>query len=142
MDGIPGDDDFGDDGTRNGDLEDPDDEPPNDDEGPDDQHDNSNDSNHDMQHNLADAIAALARNVQHQGDSPHSKFQEPNPFNVNFAILYLKGIALAHFVNLLIELDLPTWGDDYREFILELKTYFRPLWTWSVKPKVNLKTYP
>ncbi|KIM81768.1 hypothetical protein PILCRDRAFT_51712, partial [Piloderma croceum F 1598] len=47
---------------------------------------------------------------------------------VNFAISYLKGIALAYFVNSLIELDLlnlPTWGDDYGEFILELKTYFR-----------------
>ena len=46
---------------------------------------------------------------------------------VNFAISYLKDIALAHFENSLIEPDLlnpPDWEDDYGEFILELKTYF------------------
>ena len=34
-----------------------------------------------VQHNLADVIAALARNVQHQGDGSCSKVQGPNPFN-------------------------------------------------------------
>ena len=40
---------------------------------------------------------------------------------------YLKGITLAHFENSLIEPDLvhpPAWGDDYDEFISELKNYF------------------
>ena len=90
-----------------------------------------------MENNLADIIAALARNVQHQGDGPRSKVREPDPFDgtdpaklrkflvqlrlsfndhprafandrnkVNFAISYLKGIALTHFENSLIELDL------------------------------------
>jgi len=46
---------------------------------------------------------------------------------VNFAISYLKGIALAHFENSLIEPDLddpPPWGDDYDEFVAELNIYF------------------
>ena len=111
-----------------------------------------------MENNLADAIAALARNVWHQGDGPRSKVREPDPFDgtdpaklqtflvqlqlsfndhphaftndqnkVNFAISYLKGIALAHFENSLIEPDLlnpPDWEDDYGEFVSELKTYF------------------
>ena len=111
-----------------------------------------------MENNLADAIAALARNVRHQGDGPCSKVREPDPFNgtdpaklqtslvqiqlsfndcprafandrhkINFTISYLKGIALAHFKNFLIEPDLlnsPVWEDDYGEFISELKTYF------------------
>ena len=41
--------------------------------------------------------------------------------------MYLKGVALAHFKNSLIEPDLddpPAWGNDYDEFILELKNYF------------------
>ena len=33
-----------------------------------------------VQHNLADVIAALATNVQHQGDGSCLKVQEPNPF--------------------------------------------------------------
>ena len=55
------------------------------DDGPGDFVDPSEDSDHpdeeDVQHNLADAIAALARNVQHQGDGSHSKVQEPEPFD-------------------------------------------------------------
>ena len=46
---------------------------------------------------------------------------------MNFTISYLKGIALTHFKNSLIELDLLNpldWEDDYGEFVLELKTYF------------------
>ena len=46
---------------------------------------------------------------------------------MNFAISYLKGIALAHFGNSLIEPDLlnpPDLEDDYEEFVSELKTYF------------------
>jgi len=49
---------------------------------------------------------------------------------VNFTISYLKGIALAHFENSIVEPDLhhlPAWGDDYRAFVLELKTYFGSL---------------
>jgi len=106
---------------------------PPDNEGPDDPHNNPDDSEHGMQNNLADTIATLARNVQHQRDSPCSKVREPDPFDgtdpaklwmfliqlwlslndhpcafaddcnkVNFAISYLKGIALAHFENSLI----------------------------------------
>ena len=111
-----------------------------------------------MHNNLADAIAALARNVKSQGDGPRSKVREPNPFDgtdptklrtflvqlqlsfndrprtfsddrrkVNFAISFLKGIALAHFENSLIEPDLfhpPDWEDDYADFVAELKIYF------------------
>ena len=66
LNGIPGDDDFGDNG--NGDPDDPDDpddeEPDNSDHGV----GNPDDSERGIQNNLADAIAALARNVQHQGD--------------------------------------------------------------------------
>jgi len=158
LNGIPGDDDFGDDGSGDGDPEDPDDEPP-DDEDPYDQHNNhDDDDDQDMQYNLADAIAALARNVQRQGDGPCSKVREPDPFDgtdsaklctflvqlrlsfndrprafaddrnkINFAISYLKGIALAHFENSLIEPDLLNplaWSDDYEAFVSELKTYF------------------
>ncbi|KIM74742.1 hypothetical protein PILCRDRAFT_24244, partial [Piloderma croceum F 1598] len=50
-----------------------------------------------------------------------------NGNQVNFAILYLKGIALTHFENSLIEPDLlnpPAWDNDYGEFVLELKIYF------------------
>ena len=131
-------------------------------DGPGDPFDPSEDSDHpdkeNVQHNLADAIAVLARNVQHQGDGSHSKVREPDPFDgtdttklqtslvqlqlnfndrprafskdwrkVNFAISYLKGIALAHFKNTLIEPDLihpAAWDDNYEEFISELKTYF------------------
>ena len=74
MDGIPGDEEFGDDNSGNGDPSDPgdpDDNPP-DDEGPDNPHDNPDGSKHGIQ-NLADAIAVLARNVQRQGDGPHLK---------------------------------------------------------------------
>jgi hypothetical protein len=162
LNGIPGDDDFGDDGSGDGDPEDPDDEPPDDDppdnEGLYDQHNNPDNNDNDMQYNLADAIAALARNVQCQGDGPRLKVREPDPFNgtdsgklrtfliqlrlsfndrprtftddqnkINFAISYLKGIALTHFENSLIELDLtnpPAWSDNYKAFVSELKTYF------------------
>jgi len=163
INGIPGDEEFGDGNSGNGDPSDPgdpDDNPP-DNEGPDDPHDNPDGSEHGIQNNLADAIAALARNVQCQGDGPRSKVREPDPFDgtdpaklwtflvqlrlsfndrphafaddrnkVNFAILYLKGIALPHFKNSLIEpdlLNLPAWDDDYGEFVLELKTYFESL---------------
>ena len=53
----------GNDGAGNGD---PDDEPDN--EGPDNPQDNPDYPKHGMENNLADAIAALARNVRHQGD--------------------------------------------------------------------------
>src|SRR6202050_3049304 len=46
---------------------------------------------------------------------------------VNFAISYLKGIALAHFENSLLEPDVyhpPAWEDDYDDFVSELKIYF------------------
>jgi len=156
MDGIPGDEDFGDGNSGNGDPSDPgdpDDNPP-DNEGPDDPHDNPDSSEHNIQNNLADAIAMLARNVW------RSKVWEPDPFNrtdlaklrmfliqlwlsfndhpcafaddhnkVNFTISYLKGIALANFGNS-IEPDLLhplAWDDDYGEFVLELKMYFESL---------------
>src|SRR3984893_11024104 len=46
---------------------------------------------------------------------------------INFAISYLKGTALAHFENSLLEPDLinpPEWKNDYEEFVQELKLYF------------------
>jgi hypothetical protein len=46
-----------------------------DDDGPGDESDNY------VQHNLADAITALARNVQHQGDGSCLKVREPDPFD-------------------------------------------------------------
>jgi hypothetical protein len=58
---IPRDDDFGDDGAGNGDLDDPDD--PND-EGPDDPIKNPDNSACRILNNLADAITVLARNIQ------------------------------------------------------------------------------
>jgi hypothetical protein len=73
------DDDHGD-GLQDGNPGDSDDNPP-DDNGPGDQPNNSDDSDSDVQHNLADAIAALARNVQHQGDGSHSKVREPYLFD-------------------------------------------------------------
>ena len=77
INGAPGDDSSNDnDGAGNGD---PDDEPDND--GPDDPQDDPNDSEHGMENNLADAIAALARNVRHQGDGSPSKVREPDPFD-------------------------------------------------------------
>ena len=132
-------------------------------DGPVDPFDPSKDSDHpdeeNVHHNLADVIAALARNVQHQRDGSHLKFREPDPldgtnttklrtflvqlqlnFNdrprafsedqrkVNFTISYLKGIALAHFENTLIEPDIfhpAAWDDNYKEFISELKMDFR-----------------
>jgi hypothetical protein len=59
LNGVPGDDDFGDNRTGNGDPDDPDNE------GPDDPINNPDNSKHGIQNNLADAITALARNVQH-----------------------------------------------------------------------------
>jgi Retrotransposon gag protein len=156
--GNPGDD--GDDGD-NGDFGDghpgnPGDEPP-DDDGPEGNPHDDDDSDEEH-HNLADAIAALAKNVKNQGDGSRSKVREPDPFDgtdptklrtflvqlqlsfndrprafqsdrrkVNFAISYLKGMALAHFENSLIEPDPfnpPDWEDDYGEFVSELKMYF------------------
>jgi hypothetical protein len=58
-------------------------------------------------------------------DRPHAFSEDQR--KVNFAISYLKGIALAHFKNTLIEPDLihPTaWDENYEEFVYELKTYF------------------
>ena len=63
-------------GTGNGD---PDDEPDN--NGPDDPQDDPDNPEHGMKNNLADAITALARNMQYQGDGPHSKVREPDPFD-------------------------------------------------------------
>src|SRR3984957_15140584 len=103
--------------------------------------------------NLATAILALARNVRTQGDSSRAKVREPDPFDgtaptklhslfnfsnrpqsfsqddrkVNFAISYLKGLALAHFENALIDPDIlaaATWPNNYSEFVSELKLYF------------------
>ena len=168
LNGIPGDDDFGDNGSEDGDPDNPDnhDDPgddgsddPNNPDNPDDGDENPNDSDDDVALNLAHAVAALARNVQNQGDGSRSKVRDPDTFDgtdpaklrpflvqlqlsfnnrprafaqdsrkVNFAISYLKGIALAHFENSLIEPDLihpPAWDDDYGEFVSELKTYFR-----------------
>ena len=69
INGAPGDDGSDDnEGAGNGD---PDDEP--DDDGPDDPQDDPDDPEHGMENNLADAIAALARNVRHQGDGSWSK---------------------------------------------------------------------
>ena len=85
MNGIPRDDDYGDDRTGNGDPDDPNDP---DDEGPDDLSENSNhgdenpnNSKHGIQNNLADTITVLARNVQHQGDGSRAKVRDPDPFN-------------------------------------------------------------
>src|ERR1700723_3317327 len=47
---------------------------------------------------------------------------------VNFAISYLKGMALAYFKTSLLEPDIlkpPAWEDDYSEFVKELKLDFR-----------------
>jgi len=75
----PGDgDDHGDDEDEN--PGEPGNDPP-DDDGPGDHSDNPDNSDEDVQHNLADAIAALARNVKHQGDGSRSKVQEPDPFD-------------------------------------------------------------
>jgi len=71
MIGISGDDVFSIDGTI-----DPGDQLPVN-ESPDDQ---SNNSDHDVQHNLVDAISALTRSMQRQGDGSHSKVRLPNPF--------------------------------------------------------------
>jgi hypothetical protein len=73
---------------------------------------------------------------------------------VNFAISYLKGIALAHFENSLLEPDLsnpPAWDDDYDEFVSELKTYFgspdvvgeakSKLGNLSMKPTQHISKY-
>src|ERR1700720_2023774 len=46
---------------------------------------------------------------------------------VNFAISYLKGMALTYFETSLLEpdiLNLLAWEDDYSEFVEELKLYF------------------
>src|ERR1700722_7258557 len=58
-------------------------------------------------------------------DQPRSFSQDDR--KVNFAISYLKGLALAHFENALIEPDLlaaATWPNNYSEFVSELKLYF------------------
>src|SRR3984957_19576781 len=144
--------DFGD-GNPNG----PNNDPP-DDNGPGDHHDDDDPYDDGNQPNLADAIAALARNVGSQRDSSQTKVREPNPFDgtdlaklrtflvqlqlsfndrpsafgngqrkVNFAISYLKGMALAYFETSLLEPDVlnpPAWEDDYSEFVEELKLYF------------------
>src|ERR1700722_9316110 len=129
-----------------------------DDNGPGDHHDDEDPYDDGNQPNLADAIAALARNLGSQRDSSRTKVREPNPFDgmdlaklrtflvqlqlsfndhpsafgngqrkVNFTISYLKGIALAYFETLLLELDVlnpPAWENDYSEFVEELKLYF------------------
>src|SRR6202050_2012508 len=63
--GDPGDDDHGNGDDIPGGPDD--DKPPNED-GPNDPSDDPDDFNDDVQHNLADAIAALVKNVKHQGD--------------------------------------------------------------------------
>src|ERR1700723_1599419 len=144
--------DFGD-GNPNG----PGNDPP-DDNGPGDHHDDEDPYDDENQPNLADAIAALARNVGSQRESSRTKVREPDPFDgtdpaklrtflvqlqlsfndrpsafgngrrkVNFAISYLKGMALAYFETSLLKpniLNPPAWEDDYSEFVEELKLYF------------------
>jgi Retrotransposon gag protein len=78
-------------------------------------------------------------------DRPRAFTQDSR--KVNFTILYLKGIALAHFKNSLIEPDLinpPAWDDNYGEFVSELKTYFGSLEvTGEAKTKLeNLSMKP
>src|ERR1700719_1440680 len=61
-------------------------------------------------------------------DRPRSFGQDDR--KVNFAISYLKGLALAHFENALIEPDLlaaATGPNNYSEFVSELKLYFGSL---------------
>jgi hypothetical protein len=48
---------------------------------PEDPSDDPNNFNNDVQHNLADVIAALAKNMKHQGDGSRSKVREPDPFD-------------------------------------------------------------
>src|ERR1700723_877875 len=67
--------DFGD-GNPDG----PSNDPP-DDNGPGDHHDDEDPYDDGNQPNLADAIAALARNVRSQRDSSQTKVREPNPFD-------------------------------------------------------------
>src|SRR6202041_2395966 len=131
---------------------------PPDDNGPGDHHDDEDPYDDGNQPNLADAIAALARNVGSQRESSRTKVREPDPFDgtdpaklwtflvqlqlsfndqpsafgngrrkVNFAISYLKGMALAYFETSLLEPDVLNplaWEDDYSEFVEELKLYF------------------
>src|SRR3984957_13562896 len=61
-------------------------------------------------------------------DWPQSFGQDD--WKVNFAISYLKGLALAHFENARIEPDIlaaASWPDNYSEFVSELKLYFGSL---------------
>ena len=71
-DGGPGwpSDDLSDDGNKDG---------PGDPFDPSEESDHSDEEN--VQHNLADVIAVLARNVQHQGDGSRMKVREPDPFD-------------------------------------------------------------
>src|SRR6202050_2925881 len=78
-DNPDGDDHGNDDGPEDDLPGDPDNDPP-DDDLPDDDNPDDNPDN-DVQNNLADAIAALARNVRHQGDGSRSKVREPDPFD-------------------------------------------------------------
>src|SRR6202790_1990837 len=78
-DNPDGDDHGNDDGPEDDLPGDPDNDPPDDDPPDDDNPDNNPDN--DVQNNLADAIAALARNVRHQGDGSRSKVREPDPFD-------------------------------------------------------------
>src|ERR1700676_2541324 len=77
-DNPDGDDHGNDDGPGNDLPGEPDDDPPDDDDNPG-KHPDDPDNN--VQNNLADAIAALARNVRHQGDGSCSKVREPDPFD-------------------------------------------------------------
>src|SRR3984957_1083942 len=85
-------------------------------------------------------------------DRPRSFGQDDR--KVNFAISYLKGLALAHFENALIEPDLlaaATWPNNYSEFISELKLYFSSpniigeaesrLQTLTMKPTQRIAKY-
>src|ERR1700722_16435206 len=61
-------------------------------------------------------------------DRPRSFGQDNR--KVNFAISYLKGLALAHFENALIHPDLPaaaSWPENFSKFVSELKLYFSSL---------------
>ena len=75
-----GDDDHGDGSGQGDDDAEPNNDPP-DDDGPSEPSDDPDNSDNDVQNNLADAIAALDRNVQHQGDGSRLKVREPDPFD-------------------------------------------------------------
>jgi hypothetical protein len=90
LNGVPGDEDFGDDGSGDGDPDNPDnpDDPgdegsddPNNPDNSDDGDEDPHDSDADVAFTLAHAVAALAKNVQNQGDGSRSKVRDPDTFD-------------------------------------------------------------